>query len=311
MDVPESAIITWEGWNGKVFNIAGGDLEGAEGVGLAMTNQGTAWEDLFESPFETIYNSTAFEIGGRYGGLRENMFEFTLALHIRSTANTPWRVNDSRFRKAMHAKKDSKLRVRIPGESDRYLNVRLRKQPILKVQNDPNRMKYGLLFITVVASYPRWIEDAYTESHTTQLDTTASGTETMWFSLNNPTNNEAWAKWVLQAGNDGIIYTIPDFSFGDDRFDRAETDEDRMVVMPSLIGGEHVVVDTDEMTMNGQVNSSLDTAIYQRMNGREFLYPIPAYTDPIQVPVLVSKAEPGNVVQLRIPRDWSRPWGLD
>src|SRR5690606_14462249 len=100
-------------------------------------------------------------------------------------------------------------------------------------------------------------------------------------------------------------------SLGDDRFEAAEEHADREVEMPSLILGEHVVVDTDEMTMNGQVNSSLDTAVYQRMNGREFLYPIPEYTDPMEVSVFIEGADIGNVVQLRLPRTWSRPWGLE
>jgi hypothetical protein len=308
----EDMIITYEGHNGVFYDICGGDNEGLQGIRLATDSHGTAWEDLYEAQIETIYNSTAFEIGGRYGGLREHMLEFTLAFHVKATHDRAWRINDSRFRKAMSFKKDSKLRVKIVGESERWLTVRLKSTPKLKVQVDPNNLKYGLLLVPFVASYPRWMEDDYTEPKTTATDTRTTGTETLWFHLSNPTNNEVWVKWVLQAGNAGIVYTMPDWSQGDDRFDLAEEHEDRMVIMPALLLNEHVVVDTDEMTMSGQVNSSLDTQVYQRMNGREFLYPLPAYMEEVlPVPVVVAGADIGNVVQLRIPRSWSRPWGLE
>lgn len=307
----EDLVITYDGIKGQHFDICGGDNEGLQGVRLATDSHGTAWGDLFEANVETIYNSTAFEIGGRYGGLKEEMFDFTLAFHIKSTNDRPWRINDSRFRKAMDFKKEGTLTVRIVGESERYLRVRLKGTPKLKVQTDPNRMKYGLLMVRFVAAYPRWLEDDVVRNYTTALDTRTTGSESSSFLISNPTDNEIWLKWVLQAGNAGIIWTLPDFSFGDDRFDLAVAHSDRMIIMPALVLNENVVVDTDEMTMRGQVNSSLDTQVYQRMNGREFLYPIPAYTDPISLPFQVTKADIGNVIQVRMPRTWSRPWGLE
>lgn len=421
-DFVEKLVITYEGHNGYHVDLCGGDnmgiLCGPQGIALATDSHGTEWDRLFETQVDTIYNSTAFEIGARYGGLKENMFEFTLAFHVHATHDRPWRINDSRFRKAMSYKKDSKLIVQILGESERWLNVRLRGTPKLKVQTDPNNLKYGLLLVNFVAAYPRWQEDDVTLTYTTATNSkllsapvastpttstsggtlaaatyyykvtalsaygqttgsnevsrattgstsrntltwsavtgatgykvyrstssgaeqllatlgavttyndtgtsttatsvpstnTTSGIESDSFLVSNPTDNEIWLKWVLQAGNAGIIWTLPDFSFGDDREDRAEEDEDRMIVMPDLVLNENVVVDTDEMTMAGQVVSSLDTQVHQRMNGREFLYPIPPYTDPTELPFTVTAADIGNVVQVRMPRTWSRPWGLE
>lgn len=313
----EKLYIWIEGYNGKIYNIAGPPDDpdwGKQGVRLATEGHGLEWDQFFETQIETIYNSTAFEIGGRYGGLREKMFEFSLAFHIKPTADTPWRIVESRFRKAMGFKKDFKIHVKVVGQttSHRWLNVRLRVTPKVKVQTDPMVGKYGLALVTFVAPYPRWLAEDYVEEHTTQVDTRTTGTETIWFTEYNPTNNEVWKKWFLQAGNEGVIYTLPDFSHGDDRFDLAEEHEDRMVVMPELMNGEHVAVDTDELTMQGQVNSSLDTQVYQRMNNREFLYPLPEYMpEPVQVPVVVTGADIGNKVVLRIPREWGRPWGLE
>ena len=78
--------------------------------------------------------------------------------------------------------------------------------------------------------------------------------------------------------------------------------------MPPLIAGEHLRVDTDEDTT--QVESNIDTQPYLRMGGVRFLYPIPPYTPPTELPVAVTGAPAGVGVQVRCPRVWGRPWGL-
>lgn len=383
-----------------------------------MEGAGTVWEDAYESPITAIYNSTAFEIGGRFGGLREDMLEFYWAFHTKATDNLPWRVVESRFRKALSYKTDGRIYAKIAGQSTRYLTVRIMETPKLKVQTDPNKQKYGLLLVKFVGAYPRWVEDDYTNTYVCTTDTsaplaapvlaapststsggtlaagtyyykataikgsqettgsnevskvttgststvtftwsaisgatgykiyrsTSSGTELLRTTLGpvttytdtggstaapsvptvnttaievgsvtvrNASNNEIWLKWVAQAGNAGIVWTLPDYSWGDDRFDRATVDAARMIVMPALTLGENITVDTDEMTMAGQVVSSIDSAVYLRMNGVEFLYPVSSYTAPTTLPIAVSGAQAGNGIQVRCPQTWSRPWGLE
>lgn len=426
MATTEDLEMWYDDLNGHIFHWSGGDSEGAEGVTLAYDTLGTVFEDMYESPITAIYNSTAFEIGGRYGGIREDMFEFALAFNVSSTDNLPWRVAESRFRKALSFTTDGRIYCKIAGQSTRYLTVRLMEKTQLKVITDPNKQRYGLLLVKFVGAYPRWCEDDVTNDYVCTTDTTAppsvsaptglavstavptdlsgqltpatyyykitavggdgestassqvsvvvsqpnsantltwtadagadsyhiyrsntSGTETLMYgagivttwtdigdvspngstsppssntsvksevghvTVMNPTNCEQWIKWVAQAGNAGIIWTLPDYSWNDDRFDRANDDDSRMIIMPALTSGENIVVDTDEMTMAGQVVSSIDTAVYLRMNGVQFLYPIPAYTPPTVVPVAVTGAQIGNGVQVRCPLSWTRPWGLE
>lgn len=426
MATTEDLEMWYDDLNGHIFHWSGGDHEGAEGVTLAYDTLGTVFEDMYESPITAIYNSTAFEIGGRYGGIREDMFEFALAFNVSATDNLPWRVAESRFRKSLSFTQDGRIYCKIAGQSTRYLTVRLMEKTQLKVLTDPNKQRYGLLLVKFVGAYPRWCEDDYTNSYVCTTDTTAppsvsaptglavstavptdlsgqlapatyyykitavggdgestassqvsvvvsqpnsantltwtadagansyhiyrsntSGTETLMYgagivttwtdigdvspngstspptsntsvksevghvTVMNPTNCEQWIKWVAQAGNAGIIWTLPDYSWNDDRFDRANDDASRMIIMPALISGEHIVVDTDEMTMAGQVVSTIDTAVYLRMNGVQYLYPIPAYTPPTVVPVAVTGAQIGNGVQVRCPLSWTRPWGLE
>ncbi len=306
MMLEDAALITYEGWNLERFIISG-EGESDRGIVLAPASKGTAFEDMYDAPVSTIYNSTAFQIGATFGGTRDEMYNFTLAFHVKKTGDASWRLNESRFRKALSYKKNCKIEVRV-DDSYRWLNVKMFSNPKLRVEFDPNSQKYGLLLVTFAAEYPRWLEDDVTDTFTTVSNTVGGGTELSVVTVSNPTDVEIWLKWVTQ-GIAGIIWILPDFSFNDDRFDRAVLDDDRMVQLPELLANEHVLVDTDEMA--DQVNSSLDTAVYQRMNGRQFLYPIPPYTEPIDIMVAVQKAPIGAGLQVRCPRAWTRPWGLE
>ncbi|WP_069165466.1 hypothetical protein [Nocardia altamirensis] len=305
--MPET-LIELEGHNGQRFTVAGPGA-GARGVYLAPENDGTEFDLLYDAPVKTIWNSTAFQLGASYGGMREEKYEFTLAFHVIESATAAWRDNDSALRKAFSYEKRSKLWVQV-DDSRRRLDVQLASNPRVKVGTDPNGRQYGLVLVPLAAAYPRWMEADVTATFVTTKDTTNGSTELGSVKIANPTDTEIWLKWVLQ-GTGAIKWTLPDFSFGDDRFDRATKDADRMIVMPELRANENVRVDTDEMAMEGQVVSSLDTAVYQRMNGKMFLYPVPPYTPETTLPVAVTGAPQGAGLQVRVPRLWTRPWGLE
>lgn len=59
------------------------------------------------------------------------------------------------------------------------------------------------------------------------------------------------------------------------------------------------------------VRSFSNTNIAGRTNGKRLVYKVPPYTPPTEIPVYVTGASPGAGVQLRMPRLWSRPWGLE
>ena len=141
-----------------------------------------------------------------------------------------------------------------------------------------------------------------TSSTVPQIDT---GYVTVW----NPTNTTCWVRWMAQAGNANVEWTIPDFSWGSDAWNRASQDAGRMIIMPELLLGEHIAIDTNPYSFSGQVTSSLDTQVYLRMNGVQFLYPLPPRTPPTDIPVQVSLAQPGNGIKVYCPMEWLHPWG--
>jgi hypothetical protein len=71
---------------------------------------------------------------------------------------------------------------------------------------------------------------------------------------------------------------------------------------------EDAFVDTDPRTE--QVTSASGSQLWSRMNGVRFANPIPPYTGRKTFEVTVSGAKPGQMLTLRLPRPWSRPWGL-
>jgi hypothetical protein len=71
---------------------------------------------------------------------------------------------------------------------------------------------------------------------------------------------------------------------------------------------ENVVIDTDPRVE--QVSSESGSPIWSRMNGVRFRNPVPPYTASKSFEITVSGCVVGQMVSLRIPRPWSRPWGL-
>lgn len=72
---------------------------------------------------------------------------------------------------------------------------------------------------------------------------------------------------------------------------------------------ENCIVDSDPRVE--QVVSESGSQVWSRMNGVRFRHPIPPYTRDKEFEITVSGCVPGQMVTLRIPRPWSRPWGLE
>lgn len=295
------ALVQVEPFRGGEWFTISGPGQGDLGVELA-----TEVQDLYDVPVETIRNAHAFQKGSSYGGKRIKHRIPIFGVHVLGESGSEWETLDSEWRKAWDYDNDSKLWIET-DDSRRYLSLRLFEQPKVDLEFDPHGECTAQVTMTCVAGDPYWYEPDETVTWRSTTDTTDGSTFTDSVLVSNPTSEEIWLKYVVQA-HPGAIYTLPDFSFGDDREERAEIDADRVFELPALIAGEHLVVDTDPTTT--QVESNIDTAPYLRTNGKQFVYPIPAYTPPTPLPISVTGAPAGVGVQVRMPRPWSRPWGL-
>lgn len=71
---------------------------------------------------------------------------------------------------------------------------------------------------------------------------------------------------------------------------------------------EDAYIDTDPRVE--QVTSASGSQLWSRLNGVRFANPIPPYTAAKTFELTVSGAKKGQMVTLRLPKPWSRPWGL-
>ncbi|MFC9761643.1 phage tail protein [Rhodococcus jostii] len=295
-----TATVELEGVNGNWFTLSG------PGMGEQGAYLGTEVDGFYDAPVKTIHNSHAFQTGSTYGGKRTLQRDLVFGIWITDDNGKSWEANDSEWRKAWSYDHEGKLWI-TTDTSRRFLKVRLGEHPQVQMEHDPRLIGSQKVVMTAVANDPWWYEPDAVDEWIAPTDTSGGGTVTGSVTVSNPTDVPIWLTWVIQAPGKP---TLPDFSFGDDRYERAELDADREIVMPELPPGEHILVDTDEEAINGQVNSSLDTQVYLRMNGVTFCYPVPPYTPATVLPVAMSKAPAGVGIQVRAPRPWSRPWGL-
>ena len=288
--------------NGETWHLAG-DQIGAEGAALEAVDLVDVFE---EAPVKTIRDEGAFQVGSQYRGMRIMTRYPTFNVLLLETLDSPLRDNLRRWKRGWSFSEDCKLYVE-DEDSTRYMELRKHEQPKLTdTDSDPNQAEAVSLEMRCVAGNPFYREDDVLDEFITTTDTTGGGTETGYVDFGgNPCDVEIWLQWVVQ-GEAGIRWTIPDYSWGSDEFDRAVADANRAVQLPPLLAGEHLKIDTDKMSQDGQVNSSLDTQVYMRMGGKRLLYRVPPHTElpPGGIPVQVTGAPIGAGIQVRAPRNW-------
>ncbi len=292
-----------EGVNGQMFTLSGPGA-GAEGVTLKTDIQG-----LYDSPVKPIYNSHAFEKGSTYGGKRDLQRDIQFGVGVLGAAGS-WEDLDSAWRLAFDYGRTARLWVGTES-SRRYIDIALAREPEVKDPFKGHALGYTRIVMHCVAADPCWYDKVDTFPWASPTDTTNGSTVTdkIVVPYANPTPAPIWAQWVVQAATNAR-WTIPDYSFGDDRYRRAAADANRRIVMPKLLAAEHLYINTDEAAKHEQVRSNIDTQIYLRMNGTQFLYPIKAGQKRTEFNVSVTGAPAGVGIQLRLIRPYSRPWGL-
>lgn len=77
----------------------------------------------------------------------------------------------------------------------------------------------------------------------------------------------------------------------------------------STAPAENCTIDVDPRFE--QIVSESGSQVWSRMNGVRFRNPVPAWTKSKRFEITASGCVPGQIVTLRIPRPWSRPWGLE
>lgn len=294
-------VVELEGVNGERFTLAGPDA-GDRGIYL-----GTGVEGLYEPPVKVVYEEPGNYPGARYLNHRILRRDIVFGVEILNDDSESWLSRDSEWAKAWAFDRDCKLYITTEESGTRYLNLRLGESIDVSWETDPRQKSINRAAMVCIAGDPFWYEDDVIHTAVTQTDTTGGGTETLWITVDgangyvNPTNQPSFPKWILPAP---ARWTIPDYSF-----DPSDGLNNRRVVMPTLRVGENAVVDTDPRVE--QVASENNTPLWARMNGVRFRHPFPPYTEARKFEITVSGCAKGQMITLRIPRAWTRPWGLE
>lgn len=288
-----SEFLTHEifGADGSYWNVTTGE----QGVTLAPGPT-----KLMDAPKKTMWIKTAQ--GERYQGDAVLRRDPVVAFNIEGDDPVHWHDVDSRFRMAWETKRETRW-VTTTLDGARTLMVRLLTEPTqTSIENkDPHIWAQSMLTCPLAAQNPSWTEPDEIRSWRLMSGTSGSGFIPAW----NPCDEEIWLKYVCTYPG---TYTLPDFSFlGDEAAARV------VPLKPLVATDGNLTVDTSQS--EEQLISTEETPVWPRQAGKGFLFPMPAHTgseqDPIMLPVSVSGGVAGvSGVQLRMPRNYSRPYGV-
>jgi len=327
-----------EGVNGEWFTLAG---EGSGDRGIYL---GTGVKGLHDPPVKVMYEEPGNYPGARYLNHRILRRDIVFGVEILDgSCGESWLTRDAEWRKAWAYDRDCKLHITTQESGTRTLKLRLGETPEVDWFTDPNGMSINRVAMICIAGDPFWYENDVVYSAVTTLDTRFDpGTywqipeyerlpkETLWIDVSslggglNPTDQPIFPKWTVPGSTEKIpnfeypfppntpipwetapfvSWTLPDYSWEDPEH------ANRRLRLPGLIIGENCIVDTDPRVE--QIVSESESQVWARMNGVRFRNPIPPWTEAKRFEITVSGAVPGQMVTLRLPRAWSRPWGME
>lgn len=266
MSINRDTIVEIFGCNGDYAQIAGPD-GGDEGFFIAPKG----FEQLFDPKVKVVYEDPGNWPGSRYLSHRVLRRDITLGVYILDEEDESWAYRDSRWRKMWSYDRDTKIRVTHPESKPRTLTVRLGEEILIDMTTDPNLGPINMATMSLIAGDPFWYEKDAMFSGVTATDTTFDPNPLPWpwpqedlptenisivVKNTNPTDQRVFPKWTapgstlppslpyiplipwLGAPNSpAVIWTIPDYSFGDEIQDPESEFLDRRLRMPSLIGG--------------------------------------------------------------------------
>lgn len=333
-------LVELEGINGEFFDLTNGD----QGVYLATDVKGC----FYDPPVKVAVEEPGNYPGARYLNHRILQRDIVFGVEILNDAKIgprSWLSRDSEWRKAWAFDRDCKLHVTTPDSGTRTLKVRLFESPEVDMRYDPRGNPINLTVMSCIAYDPFWYGEDKVFTAVTKLDTRFKPslidlpgewpweklpTETLRIRVGrehgglNPTDQYIAPKWTVPGSADEIpefpwpfppgvdipwerapftVFTIPDYSFEDEEY------RNRRVRLPGLIFKENCVIDTDRRVE--QIVSESGSPVWARMNGVRFRNMIPPYTEEATFEITASGCAPGQMVSLRLPRPWTRCWGLE
>lgn len=296
-----------------VFHVYGPNA-GLEGVWLAK-GQVTG---LYDAPVKTTWKTGAFQTGSTHKAVKYLHRDLELGFHLTETITNSYEWNESQFRQIFDYQEDqwavTPKKTTIEVDTDlsgtRKIDVLMHEEPQFAPSTDPIKTQHGNLILKLRAGQPMWYE-ADATSEWTSAATTASGVVT----VENPTDQVMWHKWVCTsaATSGDITWRLPDFQWQGDPGERAPGGDQADRLIDGIVltqANDGCTIETDRSQL--MYRDSADTNLLGQMGAAAiFNYPIPPWTPPFELPVSFKGADGGGTVQLVMPRRWSKPWGME
>lgn len=251
-------------------------------------------QNFVDAPVKTLWVPGPF--GEQYAGKRVQRREMVFSVQVHDPDPATWATIDSHWRWAWDYDEECTMTV-TTADGSRSIKLRLLEAPQAYNDKDPFITADNPVVMTVAAEFPYWVEDDYV----VERETSASG-HTWRIDIANPGDVPVWPRWTLTAP---ALWTLPDFSWGNEMYARGLGDAGRTVELPELVDGEHVLADSDPRRQTLVSANGMPTQ--QRWRGNDLLYPVAAGAKGT-APVRVENAVAGAAFRLEVPRWFSRPW---
>ena len=289
--------------------------------------EGEVAGDIIDAPVKTEWDSTAQQEGGTQRGVDYEYRDIDLGFHITDNALSAEEA-DSMLRMMFNYEEDewdpnpnrqTRMDLEVIGGpfngTRRSLDLLLSEAPEIKLDRDPMIDQYLNPELHLRAGQPMWYEDpVITFFEWTDADRVGNVVEG-FVTVENPTDRALRHSWVV-SGPNGLRVSLPDVSWVGKRGARqiAGPHPDRMIPLPEVTaqsgGGYRVTLERGKVMVESK--SGNNAMGEMPIPGMTFLYRIPPYTRTTQLPVRVDNAPAGGGrIELRAPRLWSRPYGLE
>jgi hypothetical protein len=287
------------GCDGSYWYISGPDIPDEAGVTLNPKLTGA-----IDAPVKTQWLPGAF--GQEAQGYRWERRDIIFAVQTFAQDPETWMTVDSEWRNAFDYVKTTKI-VYTTSAGTRWLDVRMLEEPkSYEGETDQGKSPFlicdSTVVMTVASELPFYIGETDVYEWSLAAGITFGSTV---IPITNESDVPVWPKWTLTGG---ATWTLPDFSWGNSDYGRAEADAGRTVPLPQLTINENIVVDSDPRRQT--ILASNLSNVQGRWKGNDLLYPLaPGATESIPISVLGVSNPAGAALRLEIPKWFSRPWG--
>ncbi|QDP45180.1 minor tail protein [Gordonia phage Pons] len=279
--------------------------------------------DIIDAPVKTEWDSLALQEGGTQRGVDAEYRDIDMGFHVTDNKISAEEA-DSMLRMMFDYEDDewdpnpirqTRVDLEIVGGpftgSLRSLDVLMHDTPETELSRDPLFDQYTNPLYHFRAGQPMWYQPTVIKAFTW----TGTGTINGFVEVENPTDRAMRHSWVV-AAPPGARVTLPDVSWVGPRGKRVigGPDPTRTIPLPQITaahgGGFRVTLERGKV----MVEDKNGTNVMGQMPipGKTFLYRIPPYTRKTLLPVKIENAPAGGGrIELRQPRLWSRPYGLE